>query len=284
MTHFSRIPLASGSSPRIAVPRVWRTREGNRTAHAAKADGRATKRAPARCDAAPAPRPAWARTRSSGSRRRPCASIMPMAESRRPPSRFRRASGAASSRHLPLPRRTRLPVAGPLAHVHRTAEAIAVLADPPAPSDMDLLDRIAHAVDPQARLVRAWELPGGVSAQVLGLEIARADGRRIKLVLRRHGAVDLAQNPHIAADEYRLLGLLSARGVPAPLPYTSTRRARSCPRSATTTASDGSSSQARRVAPGSCSLRCTTACAPMRRRMGMHRCARHRVRWYPVHY
>ncbi|MGO1077136.1 phosphotransferase family protein [Inquilinus sp. CA228] len=80
----------------------------------------------------------------------------------------------------------------------------------------DLLARLLQRVAPGARLLVARPLAGGVSAQVTALEIAPPDGRT--LVLRRHGAADLARDPEIAAHEFRLLQLLQAAGVPAPLP------------------------------------------------------------------
>ena len=44
------------------------------------------------------------------------------------------------------------------------------------------------------------------------------DGRRQKMVARLHGAVDLANNPNVAAVEFRLLQLLNAAGVATPAP------------------------------------------------------------------
>jgi aminoglycoside phosphotransferase (APT) family kinase protein len=79
--------------------------------------------------------------------------------------------------------------------------------------------QIVRRIDPHSRLLRAWALKGGISAQVTALEIARHDGQTQKLIVRQHGAVDLAHNPQIAADEFRLLHLLHAAGVPAPRPY-----------------------------------------------------------------
>jgi aminoglycoside phosphotransferase (APT) family kinase protein len=78
--------------------------------------------------------------------------------------------------------------------------------------------RIAQRVEPNAQLVRAWPLTGGISAQVVALEIERASGERHMLVLRRHGEVDLAHNPHIAAHEFRLLQLVQTAGIAAPAP------------------------------------------------------------------
>jgi aminoglycoside phosphotransferase (APT) family kinase protein len=79
--------------------------------------------------------------------------------------------------------------------------------------------QLAQRVEPGSTLLRAWDMPGGVSARVTALEVARPDGSTRKLITRQHGAVDLQQNPQIAADEFRLLGLLRAAGVAAPTPY-----------------------------------------------------------------
>lgn len=71
-------------------------------------------------------------------------------------------------------------------------------------------------MDHRARLVRENPLTGGVSAEVTALEVLRPDGHVVKLIVRRHGAVDLARNPNMAADEFRLLRLVRAHGVSAP--------------------------------------------------------------------
>lgn len=80
-------------------------------------------------------------------------------------------------------------------------------------------EQLVHRMDPSARVRRTWPLSGGVSAQVTALEIELPGGQTRKLVVRRHGAADLAQNPHLAADEFRLLQLLRAHHLPAPAPY-----------------------------------------------------------------
>jgi len=80
-------------------------------------------------------------------------------------------------------------------------------------------EQLARKVAPQSALLRAWPLHGGVSAQVTALEIRRADGHIQRLIVRQHGAVDLARNPHVAADEFALLRMLRASGLPTPTPY-----------------------------------------------------------------
>lgn len=80
-------------------------------------------------------------------------------------------------------------------------------------------EQLVRKIDPQGKLLRAWPLTGGYSAQVTGLEIERADGQRQKLIVRQHGAIDLQHNPNIAADEFELLQFLKAAGLAVPQPY-----------------------------------------------------------------
>lgn len=84
-------------------------------------------------------------------------------------------------------------------------------ADPP-------FAQVARAVNPQAELLRAWPLAGGVSSQVTALETRLPGGRREKLVVRQYGAANLAANPHAASGEAELLGVLRAAGLPVPRP------------------------------------------------------------------
>jgi aminoglycoside phosphotransferase (APT) family kinase protein len=83
----------------------------------------------------------------------------------------------------------------------------------------DLFEQVAQRIDPGGKLLRSWPLTGGVSAQVTALEIERADGHIQKMILRRHGAIDLQHNPQIAADEFALLQILRSSALPVPAPY-----------------------------------------------------------------
>ena len=80
-------------------------------------------------------------------------------------------------------------------------------------------EQVLQKLDPQSELLRAWELKGGVSAQVTALEIAQPDGQTKKTLVRQHGQADLRRNPQIAADEFKLLQLLRAEGLAVPMPY-----------------------------------------------------------------
>ncbi|HET9493801.1 MAG TPA: phosphotransferase [Chloroflexia bacterium] len=79
--------------------------------------------------------------------------------------------------------------------------------------------RLAQRVRPGSTLLRAWPLTGGVSAHVTAVEVRLPDGSTEKWVVRQHGARDLAQNPDMAEDEFRLLSILKEAGVPAPEPH-----------------------------------------------------------------
>ena len=80
-------------------------------------------------------------------------------------------------------------------------------------------EQVVHKMDPHSKLLRTWKLKGGVSAQVTALETLRADGHRQTMLVRKPGERDLKHNPHIAADEFKLLQLLHAVGLPVPKPY-----------------------------------------------------------------
>jgi aminoglycoside phosphotransferase (APT) family kinase protein len=89
--------------------------------------------------------------------------------------------------------------------------------------DVSLEDKkfaqVIQKIDPQSKLLRTWELKGGVSAWVTALEIERPGGQTQKMIVRQHGEVDLKHNPRVAADEFELLRLLQSVGLAAPTPY-----------------------------------------------------------------
>jgi aminoglycoside phosphotransferase (APT) family kinase protein len=77
---------------------------------------------------------------------------------------------------------------------------------------------LVQRIQPGATLRRAWHLTGGVSAQITALEVDLPDGQAVKLIVRRHGAVDRAANPRVARDEFRLLEIVRTHGIVAPKP------------------------------------------------------------------
>ena len=50
---------------------------------------------------------------------------------------------------------------------------------------------VVQKIEPQSKLLRTWELKGGVSAQVTALEIEKLNGHTQKMIVRLHGEVDL---------------------------------------------------------------------------------------------
>ena len=80
-------------------------------------------------------------------------------------------------------------------------------------------EKLVQRFEPQSKLIRVWDLKGGVSAQVTALEIEQPDGETKKMVFRRHGPGNLEYNPEIASDEFRLLQITRASGLPTPTPY-----------------------------------------------------------------
>ena len=79
--------------------------------------------------------------------------------------------------------------------------------------------QLVHKIEPQSKLLRAWELKGGISAQVTALEIERPDRQTKRMIVRRHGPADLRNNPQIAADEFKLLQITQSAGLATPAPY-----------------------------------------------------------------
>lgn len=87
------------------------------------------------------------------------------------------------------------------------------------PETYEAFAALVRRMESQSKLLRTWQLHGGVSAQITGIEIVRADGSRKKWVVRQHGERDRRRNPNVAADEFRLLQLLRDQEIAAPTPY-----------------------------------------------------------------
>ncbi|MCA9973340.1 MAG: phosphotransferase, partial [Anaerolineales bacterium] len=77
------------------------------------------------------------------------------------------------------------------------------------PVDAAVYAQVATAVFPHARLRHARPLAGGISAQMVALDVALPDGRSRRLVVRQAST---------AAAEYRLLRQLQPLPVAAPVP------------------------------------------------------------------
>ncbi|MCL4250692.1 MAG: phosphotransferase family protein [Anaerolineae bacterium] len=78
-------------------------------------------------------------------------------------------------------------------------------------------EQLGQRIAPGSRLLRAWPLTGGVSAQMTALEVARTDGTTVKWVARSNNDVD-AHGEYVVAGEFRLLRALQATALPVPTP------------------------------------------------------------------
>jgi aminoglycoside phosphotransferase (APT) family kinase protein len=85
--------------------------------------------------------------------------------------------------------------------------------------DFPQFEQIIQRIYPGSRLLRAWQLKGGLSAQMTGLEISRDGGQIQKMIVRRPGEGSLRRNPRAVPHEYRLLQILKTAGVAVPTPY-----------------------------------------------------------------
>ncbi len=87
--------------------------------------------------------------------------------------------------------------------------------DTAAPSRFELL---VQKLGAGAQLLDSWPLAGGVSALVTALQVRWPGGRVERLVVRQYGERDLQANPDIARQEFGLLQVLTAAGLPVPAP------------------------------------------------------------------
>lgn len=85
-------------------------------------------------------------------------------------------------------------------------------------SDQQAWDGVAQAIARGSCVLDVRKLMGGVSAEIHALTLGLPDDSQQTVVVRRHGPRDLASNPNIAADEFRLLQTLQQAGIPVPQP------------------------------------------------------------------
>jgi aminoglycoside phosphotransferase (APT) family kinase protein len=82
-------------------------------------------------------------------------------------------------------------------------------------------ERVVGKFFPGYRLINSWPLSGGISTQMIGMEVScpagEAEDTR-KLILRRPKKIALGMNPSAAEDEFRLLKFLKTNGLPVPEP------------------------------------------------------------------
>lgn len=84
--------------------------------------------------------------------------------------------------------------------------------------DITLFDRIAQRLESGGTVHRIWPLTGGVSAQVMALEITCPDSRLRRCVVRQPGAINRPTQSPRMLDEFHLLEALSKAGIAVPEP------------------------------------------------------------------
>jgi aminoglycoside phosphotransferase (APT) family kinase protein len=100
--------------------------------------------------------------------------------------------------------------------LNMSVESVMVSSMPQAHQTFEpLVQRLA----PHSKLLRAWQLKGGISAQMTALEFERPNGQISKVIARQPSAGTLAHNPRAAQDEFKLLQLTHALGLATPTPY-----------------------------------------------------------------
>ena len=72
---------------------------------------------------------------------------------------------------------------------------------------------------PEARLLRSWELKGGISATMTVLEFERTPQQLDRVVVRELKWGDLAARRKALEREFKTLQAIVAFGLPAPRPY-----------------------------------------------------------------
>jgi aminoglycoside phosphotransferase (APT) family kinase protein len=87
------------------------------------------------------------------------------------------------------------------------------------PQAHQTFEPLVQRLAPHSKLLRAWQLKGGISAQMTALEFERPNGQISKVIARQPSAGTLAHNPRAAHDEFKLLQLTHALGLATPTPY-----------------------------------------------------------------
>jgi aminoglycoside phosphotransferase (APT) family kinase protein len=85
--------------------------------------------------------------------------------------------------------------------------------------DDPALQRLAQRISPGSRLRRAWPMRGGISARMTALELEQPGAGMKRWIVREPGEDALRRSPAAATDEFRLLQILSASGLPVPVPH-----------------------------------------------------------------
>jgi aminoglycoside phosphotransferase (APT) family kinase protein len=84
--------------------------------------------------------------------------------------------------------------------------------------ERDKFDRIIEKAFPEGRLLHAWRLKGGISAEMTAFEIELGGSNRRKVILRQPGAGDMDWKIQAVRNEFELLQVLQTFQVAAPEP------------------------------------------------------------------
>ena len=79
-------------------------------------------------------------------------------------------------------------------------------------------ERLVRRLWPGAVLLTCRRLEGGVSAHVTALDVQHPDGHAERAVVREFSEEMAARNPAAPENEFRLLQIVCAEGIPAPRP------------------------------------------------------------------
>jgi len=83
---------------------------------------------------------------------------------------------------------------------------------------VDNFERLVWRLWPGAVLLKSRRLEGGVSARVTALDVQHPDGHAERAVVREISEEMAARNPAAPENEFRLLQIVCAEGIPAPRP------------------------------------------------------------------
>ena len=84
-----------------------------------------------------------------------------------------------------------------------------------------LLNLLIKKIDPDAILLRFWNLKGGISAQTIGIEVLTSDKIRKKFIIRKFVSKNKIKYIKKLKNEFALLKFLrsTSTNIPTPIPY-----------------------------------------------------------------
>jgi aminoglycoside phosphotransferase (APT) family kinase protein len=80
-------------------------------------------------------------------------------------------------------------------------------------------EQLVQQIVPHGKLLRTWNLKGGISAEMTALAIERPDSQTQRMIVRWPGDGTLKRNPHAAEDEFKILQMTRSLGLATQTPY-----------------------------------------------------------------